>query len=38
LPALGIYPNLHGLLLQAALVVVIAVGFACTRRAAARST
>jgi high-affinity iron transporter len=37
LPALGVYPNLQGLLLQAALVLIIAVGFAYTLRAARRA-
>jgi high-affinity iron transporter len=36
LPVIGLYANLQSLLLQAALVVVIAAGFAYTRRAAAR--
>jgi high-affinity iron transporter len=36
LPALGLYPNLQGLLLQAAVVILIAAGFAYTRRAARR--
>ena len=36
LPLLGVYPNLQGLLLQAALVVVIVGGFAYTHHAATR--
>jgi len=36
LPVIGLYANLQSLVLQAALVVVIAVGFAYTRRTAAR--
>ena len=36
LPVLGVYPNLHGLLLQAALVLVIVGGFAYTQRMARR--
>jgi high-affinity iron transporter len=36
LPALGVYPNAHGLVLQAVLVVVIAGAFAWTHRAATR--
>ena len=38
LPLLGLYPNLQSLLLQAALVVVIACGFAYARRAAERAS
>ncbi len=37
LPLLGLYPNLQGLLLQAALVLVIAFGFAYLRRTARQS-
>jgi high-affinity iron transporter len=37
LPVLGVYPNLQGLLLQAALVVIIVGGFAYTRHAARSS-
>jgi high-affinity iron transporter len=37
LPALGLYPNLQGLLLQAALVILITAGFAYTRHAARRA-
>jgi high-affinity iron transporter len=38
LPLLGLYPNLQSLLLQAALVVVIACGFAYAHRAAERAS
>ena len=38
LPLLGVYPNLQGLLLQAALVLIIVAGFAYTQRAAARAS
>ena len=38
LPLLGLYPNLQSLLLQAALVVVIAGGFAYAHRAAERAS
>ena len=38
LPLIGVYPNLQGLLLQAALVIVIAAGFAYARRSAVRAS
>jgi high-affinity iron transporter len=38
LPVIGLYPNLQGLLLQAALVLVIVVGFAYTQRVARRAS
>jgi high-affinity iron transporter len=37
LPVLGVHPNLQGLLLQAALVLVVVAGFAYTRRMARRT-
>jgi hypothetical protein len=37
LPVLGVYPNAQGLLVQAALLVIIAAGFAYSQRGARRA-